>query len=124
MISRVNDKGEMENVITSPVYRKDKIEEIFKQDKIGDIEERVVKFIENFWEYIEQLMLEGSGWSFTYIKDIDLKIYDYDVIAGGTYVIFIIHIDTCTLVLYFLWQTYICPSSNDIITGNSQCTSS
>ena len=31
-------------------------------------------------------MLEGSGWSFMYIKDIDLKIYDYDVIAGGTYI--------------------------------------
>ena len=74
--SRVNDKGEMENVVTSPVYRKDKIDELFKQDKIDVIEERFVKFIENVWEYIEQLMLEGSGWSFMYIKDIDLKIYD------------------------------------------------
>ena len=84
--SRMNDKGEMENVMTSPVYRKDKIEELHKQDKIGDIEERFDKFIDNFWEYIEQLMLEGSGWSFMYIKGIDLKIYDYDVIAGGTYI--------------------------------------
>ena len=84
--SRMNDKGEMENVLTSPVYRKDKIEEILKQEKIGDIEERFDKFIDNFWEYIEQLMLEGSGWSFMYIKCIDLKIYDYDVIAGGSYI--------------------------------------
>ena len=38
--SRMNDKGEMENVMTSPVYRKDKIEELLKQEKIGDIEER------------------------------------------------------------------------------------
>ena len=84
--SRMNDKGEMENVMTSPVYRKDKIEELHKQEKIGDIEERFDKFIGNFWEYIEELMLEGSGWSFMYIKGIDLKIYDYDVIAGGTYI--------------------------------------
>ena len=83
--SRMNDKGEMENVMTSPVYRRDKIEELLKQDKIDAIEERFDKFIDNFWEYIEELMLEGSGWSFMYIKCIDLKIYDYDVIAGGTY---------------------------------------
>ena len=84
--SRMNDKGEMENEMTSPVYRKDKIEELLKQDKSGDIEERFDTFIDNFWEYIEQLMLEGSGWSFMYIKGIDLTIYDYDVIAGGTYI--------------------------------------
>ena len=62
--SRVNDKGELENVMTSPVYRKDTIEELRKQDKIDVIEERFDKFIDNFWEYIEQLMIEGSGWSF------------------------------------------------------------
>ena len=82
----MNDKGEMENVMTSPVYRKDKIEELLKQVKIDVIEERFDKFIDNFWEYIGQLTLEGSGWSFMYIKGIELKIYDYDVIAGGTYI--------------------------------------
>ena len=85
--SRMNDKGEMENVMTLPVYRKDKIEELRKQDKIAiTIEERFDTFIDNFWDYIEQLTLEGSGWLFMYIKGIHLKIYDYDVIAGGTYI--------------------------------------
>ena len=82
----MNDKGEMEKVMTSPVYRKDTIEEIFKDDKIGDIEERCFKFIDNFWDYSEKRMLEGSGWSFVYINGINFTMYDYDVIAGGKYI--------------------------------------
>ena len=55
--SRMNDKGEMENVMTSPVYRKDKIEELLKQDKIGDIEERFDKLLTTFGTILNNVRL-------------------------------------------------------------------
>ena len=84
--SRVNEKGEMEKKKSSKVYKEEKIEELFKHDTIDDIKERFDKFIDNFCKFIENHEQSGSGWSFMYIKGINLKIYDYDVIAGGTYI--------------------------------------
>ena len=78
--SVMNDKGEMEKIKSSPVYRKESIEELFKGDSFN-----IIKFIENFWKCIDNFEQEGSGWSFIYIKGIELKIYDYYVIAGGVY---------------------------------------
>ena len=71
--SVVNDKGEMEKQKSFAVYRKGKIEELFKRDTIDDIEERLDKFIDNFWEFIEIFEQKGSGRSFMHIKGINLK---------------------------------------------------
>ena len=83
--SVMNHKGEMEKKKSSSVYRKDKIGVLFKVDLFNDIKERFANFIDNFWKFIEEFEQEGSGWAFMYIKGIQLKIYDYDVIAGGMY---------------------------------------
>ena len=51
--SVMNDKSEMEKIKSSPVYRKEKIEELFKGDLFNDIKKRFANFIENFWKSIE-----------------------------------------------------------------------
>ena len=76
----------MEKKRSSKVYKKEKIGELFTQDIIDDIKERFVKVIDNFWKFIENHVQTVSGWSFLYIKGINLKTFDYDVIAGGTYI--------------------------------------
>ena len=44
--------------------------------------------LKTFGSLLKTFEQEGSGWSFMYIKCIDFKIYEYDVIAGGGYIDF------------------------------------
>ena len=44
--------------------------------------------LKTFGSLLKTFEQEGSGWSFMYIKCIDFKIYEYDVIAGGAYIDF------------------------------------
>ena len=43
------------------------------------------KFIQQFWKHVEEFQAIGSGWSLSYIKQVNLTVFDFALIGGGKY---------------------------------------
>ena len=68
------------------VYRREFSKNVWKGASYNDIEKKLARFINKILKFIKNFEQGVSGWTFIYIKSVDLNIFDYIINEGAMYI--------------------------------------
>ena len=78
------DKQQYEWMHQPAIYNS-KMQELVYGTSKDEIIDRMQDFTQKFWNYVDEFQSVGSGWILSYVKQANLKIFDFALIRGGKY---------------------------------------